>query len=517
MIFNETTTWIGLLIASAPAWVGLYLSIVMDQKKVGLILLLAGAFLIRLLMISLDPYLHEWDERFHALVAKNMMSDPLKPMLFKNHIMAYDFRDWSYNHVWLNKQPLFLWQMALSMKIFGLNVIALRLPSLIMSTVFVWLVYDIGSTWLKNHKVAFVAAFFATFQYYILELITGRNSLDHNDIAFLFYITCSIWAWVRYLDNRQTWTWPILIGIFVGLAILNKWLAGLLIFGGWGLFILLDQKSRNQIKSYFHYISSLVVACIIFLPWQLYIHQRFPEESGFVQQFNSMHFFDDMGHPGSVWYHVLFFPNIYDFGILLFFTIGIYFLLKSKDIDKKLTIAILAMVIVMYVFFSIPVKTKMPSYVLPVASCILLVAAFGLHTIAEWISRKRRLNMQYQTTFLLTCIVSVLLLKPWDIVKERSALNEHRNHKIHNAAIFKKLDSEELNGRIILNTRSFENIELMYYQDVTAYHFFPDSMVLDSLQLQGHKFAVFDYTDIQKISDYIKNDTSILILEEKLK
>ncbi len=516
MIFNETTTWIGLLTTALPGLVGIYFFLIRDQKRVGLVLLLLSAFLIRLLMISLDPFLHEWDERFHALVAKNMIANPFRPMLFTNHIMAYDFRDWSYNHIWLNKQPLFLWQMALSMKIFGTNEIALRLPSVIMSTIFVWLVYDIGRKWLKDDKISFVAASFATFQYYVLELITGRNSLDHNDIAFLFYITCSIWAFVRYIDKPH-WKWPILIGIFVGLAILNKWLAGMLIFGGWGLYILIDQKTRNQNKSYIHLLGSLLIACTIFLPWQFYIHHRFPDESGFVQQFNNMHFIDAMGHPGSAWYHVHFFPNIYNFGILVFFLTGIFFLLKSKDIDKGLSIAMIAMIIVIYLFFSILVKTRMPSYVLPVASIIHLIAAYGLYRVTELMCRKRTLPIQYRATFLLTCIVSILLFKPWNIAKERSLFNDSRNKKIHNAAIFKNLDTERLNGRVILNTRSFENIELMFYQDMTAYHFFPDSIVLDSLQLHGHKFAVFDYTDIQEISEYIKSDTSILILEEKLK
>ncbi len=517
MIFNESSTWLGLLVAAAPALAAIYMFVVQDQKNTGIFLLLTSAFLVRFLMVCLDPYLHEWDERFHALVAKHMMTTPFRPMLFVEHIMAYDYRDWSYNHVWLNKQPLFLWQMALSMKIFGTNVIALRLPSLILSTIFVWLVYDMSRLWLKNDSIAFITAFFATFHFYVLELITGRNSLDHNDIAFLFYITCSIWAFFKYLNSRSSWTWPAVIGMFVGLSILNKWLAGMLIYGGWSLFILLNRETRNEVKSYIHIIGSVGIACIIFLPWQLYIHERFPLESGFVQEFNSMHFFDAMGHPGSAWYHVLFFPNIYTFEILIFFLVGFFLLLKSKSIDKNLSIALLAMVLVVYLFFSIPVKTKMPSYVLPVAGIVLMAAAFGLYQSVVWVTKKKSLASRKVIIACVTCILSLSLWKPWDIAHERSSFNEQRNKKIHNTSIFKDLDTEKLQGRVFLNTRSFENIELMFFQDLTAYHFFPDSVVLDSLQSHGHTFAVFDYSDIQKISPYIINDTSILVLEEKLR
>ena len=129
MIFNETSTTVGLLVMSVPAVVAAYLHFVKDKQKAAIILLLASAFLLRLLMISLDPYLHEWDERIHALVAKHMIIDPFKPMLIPEHLLPFDKNDVSYTDIWVHKQPLFLWQMALSMKLFGVNLVAMRLPS----------------------------------------------------------------------------------------------------------------------------------------------------------------------------------------------------------------------------------------------------------------------------------------------------------------------------------------------------------------------------------------------------
>src|SRR4051812_1318969 len=85
---------------------------------------------LRCYMAGLDPFLHEWDECFHALVARNMMDHPLVPMLRKGQLLPYDYQQWVGNTVWLHKQPLFLWQMALSMKLFGVSEFALRLPSI---------------------------------------------------------------------------------------------------------------------------------------------------------------------------------------------------------------------------------------------------------------------------------------------------------------------------------------------------------------------------------------------------
>src|SRR3989304_1374435 len=86
------------------------------------LLLLAG--LILRIYISSDFYLHSWDERFHALVAKNLINHHLKPTLYDNPILQYDYKCWVGNHIWVHKQPLSLWTIALSLWIFGINEIA---------------------------------------------------------------------------------------------------------------------------------------------------------------------------------------------------------------------------------------------------------------------------------------------------------------------------------------------------------------------------------------------------------
>jgi 4-amino-4-deoxy-L-arabinose transferase-like glycosyltransferase len=201
MIFNSTQTSIGLLVTSLPAILSLYLFFFRGERKASLILLMLSAFSLRLLMISLDPFVQEWDERFHALVAKHMMDYPFKPMLILNPILAQSPYDWGSLHIWVHKQPLFLWQMAISMKIFGVTPFAMRLPSAMMGCIMVWLIYDIARKWISNETIAYIAAFIASFSFYSLELTSGRLSLEHNDLAFTFYVTCSLWAFTRYVQT----------------------------------------------------------------------------------------------------------------------------------------------------------------------------------------------------------------------------------------------------------------------------------------------------------------------------
>src|SRR5436309_1713053 len=131
------------------------------------------AFALRCYMATLDPFLHEWDECFHALVARNMMDNPFVPMLHKGQILPYDYHQWVSNTVWLHKQPLFLWQIALSMKLFGVSEFALRLPSIIMGSLTVPMLYQICRLMQCSHFTAITAAAMQCFSYYHLWLVSG--------------------------------------------------------------------------------------------------------------------------------------------------------------------------------------------------------------------------------------------------------------------------------------------------------------------------------------------------------
>ena len=108
-----------------------------QQKKAqygfALMLLIVAGMVLRIYTAT-DFYLHEWDERYHALVAKNLMHHPLVPTLYDHPLLPFDYQNWTINHIWVHKPPLTLWAMAGSMWVFGVNEIALRLPSIILST-----------------------------------------------------------------------------------------------------------------------------------------------------------------------------------------------------------------------------------------------------------------------------------------------------------------------------------------------------------------------------------------------
>lgn len=513
MIFNTYYLFISTIVAIS-LMISIYLHFIVKKTNLALLLLLITAFIVRLFIASIDPFLQDWDERFHALVAKNMMSNPFKPMMRLDPILPYKIEDWCCNHIWVHKQPLFLWQMALSMKIFGTNEIALRLPSVVMGTISIYFVYDIAKMWLKNLDVAFFAASLCTFSYYQLELISGRFSLEHNDLAFAFYVTASVWGFLKYNYTQDKLKWSILIGVFVGCAILNKWLTGLLVYGGWGLYLLLSKTERLKWKKWADLGLSLLVSLIVFLPWQLYINAQFPLETAVMHEHNNLHIFEDLGHSGSIWFHIDQMRSTYGQYLLIFLIPGLYWVLKNSEINKQITIAFFAMIIAIYSFFSIIVQTKMPAFTYPVNSLVWILISLGIVSSFSIIVPKFR-NTSILIVLIMVCIYT---LKPWQILAHRSVNNIERNNKIENTKIYKTIDfSGELKGRVIFNCKSFTDVELMFYQNVNAFHWYPPQSALDSLIEKGYKFAAFKDHNDQHLPEYIYSNKDVLIIDRSIK
>lgn len=117
--------------------------------------------------------------------------------------------------------------------------------------------------------------------HYPLELTSGWQSVDHADVAFLCYVTVSLWA---YYESRRAdahpWRWALLTGLLAGAAVLCKWLPGLVVFVAWGADIMASSARRREGREYGRLLAA-AVALVVVLPWQLYIRQHFPLESAF--------------------------------------------------------------------------------------------------------------------------------------------------------------------------------------------------------------------------------------------
>jgi hypothetical protein len=180
------------------------------------------------------------------------------------------------------------------------------------------------------------------------------------------------------------------------------------------------------------------------------------------------------------------------------------------------------MILTVYAFFSIIVKTKMPAFVYPVSSLIIILIASGLFNSLTLISNyilKDNLPQFIKkialSTFVL--VLGIYSLKPWEIAKTRTISNQTRNAKINNTQIYKSISDEITQKYVIINCKAFEDTEMMFHQKSNAFHWFPEQRVLDSLHNIGYQFAAFKSNNDQNLPEYITNDKRILIIDKQLK
>ncbi len=492
-----------------------------EDKKLSLILLILGGFSVRLFAALLNSYLSLWDEQFHALVAKNMMEHPFEPMLYKNHVIPYDPINWINGHIWLHKQPLFLWQMALSMKIFGVSIFGLRLPSVLMSTAIIYFIYKIGKISV-NKSTGYYGALLFALSNFAIELTAGTLHTDHNDVAFLFYLVASIWAWVEYetCTGKRKKQFLILIGLFSGCAILVKWLTGLLVFSGWGISIFLSKERRTLWKHYLHLLLSFAIALVVFLPWQLYILNAFPLLSKHEYALNSKHFVEVIeGHGGDFWWHFTNAEAVYGLGILfIVFCFTVFYMSLKNKIFK---IAFLTYVLLVYVFFSIA-ATKMIAFTYSVS--FLLYLSIGL-VITEFFERvikspdylPKKIQYTIYTTLILG-IISGINLDVEKIQEYHTLYKKEENSYLHNklkTTPFIRTFSEKFaptEDYVLFNCRPDDNIPFMFFNElVAAYSFIPDSNTIIQVKQQGHKVVVFDD---KQLPSYLQRDMDVLKIPE---
>jgi 4-amino-4-deoxy-L-arabinose transferase-like glycosyltransferase len=433
--------------------------------------------LLRLFFANIDPFLHPWDEKFHALVASNMVANPLLPILRQNPILPYDANSWCCNYVWLHKQPLFMWQMAVSMKLFGFNTFAMRLPSAIMGTISIVLVYRICLLLTFNKNTAIIASLLMCFCNYQLELISGYNGMDHNDVAFSFYILASCWAFAEK-TTKDKLLHTVLIGVFAGCAVLNKWLVGLLIFLPYGLLVLQHMVQTKSIRPIKSILISLACCAIICLPWQLYILYYHHDLALFEYRYNALHISNALEeHKGDNWFYYNRFVDYFGYGIGLLIGVGFIIVIKfKKQFNPTIHFSLWLSILIVFLFFSIIVQTKMPSYFFIVVPLCWIYIAVGLQYVLNLLPKQ----------WLKTCVLIVILgfvLKP-DLVFSRRQNTKERAAKTHNTTVYKNLNKlVPPHVKVVINMNSFEDIDVMFYnKNLTAYHYWIDPKYLTALK-----------------------------------
>jgi 4-amino-4-deoxy-L-arabinose transferase-like glycosyltransferase len=441
-----------------------------NNVPLALIIVMLCGLLLRIYTAS-DFHLHPWDERYHALVAKNMMDSPLRPMLYENPLMHYDFRNWATNQIWVHKQPLPLWSMALSMSIFGVNEIALRLPSIILSTLGIGITFYIAR-FLFNNRVGIITAFLFSIHGLIIELTAGRVATDHIDIFFLFFIELSVLLAIKFFQSEKGF-YNVLCGVSIGLAILTKWLPALIVLPIW-LLLAMHSKPFILKKTAYDFLLLCFVIALISVPWQIYIFNAFPLEAAWESSYNSKHLSEALENHGQPFYYHLDKLRIV-YGELIYLPM-IWFFYKSYKNPRPERLMLGIWILIPFLFFSIA-NTKMQAYTLFTAPAIFIVTALFWEYLYAYRDR-------FKYKGFIIGVLILLIALPVRYTIERIKPFTIRNRNPQWAQELRALGRHVNNETVVFNAE--HPIETMFYTDCVAYPGIPDSLILSNISQEGY-------------------------------
>lgn len=478
------------ILACLILWVNAFFQFKKGKVEFSIVCIVTAGFLLRMYAGS-DFFLHSWDERYHALVAKNMMEYPFRPMLYASPKLPYDAANWTMNHIWIHKQPFTLWMIALSMKIFGVNELALRLPSILLSTLAIFIIYK-AATYFGSKQTGLVAAFLFSVNGLILELVAGRTPTDHPDIFFMCFILFSVYQAILFSQSKKT-VHNIACAVFAGIAILCKWLPALIILPIWLLMVLESKHfTRNEIARHFMFL--VLIITIVFLPWQIYILLIFPTEAHLEYGYNFKHISEVLGaHSGQWWYYIN--QMRINYGELIYIPL-IWFLISFYRSRYSLKNGVLLIWITVPILFFSFAATKMEAYILFASPALFIITALFIEYLMEAYERKKSMLV---LTFMIVILFFIPLrycierIKPFTIAERNPPwAKELRN-------------MEAITGEqqgIIFNVR--RPVELMFYTDFTAYAELPSIPTIEGLVTTGNYVFINEGDNIPAVYYQIK-------------
>jgi 4-amino-4-deoxy-L-arabinose transferase-like glycosyltransferase len=420
--------------------------------------------------------LHHWDEQFHALVAKNLMADPLTPTLYRRPAIDHDFADWTKNHIWLHKPPLALWAMAASMRAFGVGAVAMRLPSITLATAAILLTWLIGTT-LFDRRVALLAASFHAVNGFVIALAAGRRVADHVDTALIVLFELAVWLAVRSTPSIGT---AVAAGAAVGLAVLAKSFPGLLVLP---VILLVFARDLSWPRALARTALAGAVAVGVALPWTIYTWLRWPTETEWETVYTVLHVSQLLeAAPGGPLVYVQDLPRF--FGELT----AVSLVLSAVWLYRRPAFLPLAIPLVWfavpYAFFS-SVATRMPAFVMVSAPAIFL-----LHANAWWTLRGRVAALSGATRAALWVLLVLMAATPVRYLFEPTSVLERRNRDSPAVDRARGLQAR-LGGddAVIFNMPGA--IEVMFYSPFTIYESLPSEDQARRIAAAGRRVVIY--------------------------
>jgi 4-amino-4-deoxy-L-arabinose transferase-like glycosyltransferase len=287
-----------------------------------------------------------------------------------------------YGKPWFEKPPLYYWGAALCFKIFGVSEAAARLPSAVSA-----LLATLALAWLA---LRLYGAETACWLLLLLPTTVGMIGFSHaaaTDMPFsgmltIAMVTAAVVLGLTRTENtpilpRTPWLALVLFGFFLGLAVLAKGPAAIILCGGAVIFWTLFTKRWPDAFRLLHPVA-VATFCLTALPWYVLCARRNPD---FLRVFLIEHNFKryltpEFQHIQPFWFYVpvlliIFLP----WTAILVWTLaaGSTRIARKRQASAQ-TLFLLCWAAFCFVFFTTSLS-KLPGYILPAVPAVGLILA----------------------------------------------------------------------------------------------------------------------------------------------
>ena len=299
-----------------------------------------------------------------------------------------------YGKPWFEKPPLYYWAAALCFKVFGVTETAARLPSsisaLLATLALAWLAWRLygGET--------------ARWLLLLLPTTVGMIGFSHaaaTDMPFTGMLTIAMVCAAIVLrlapdeEGRASpaptnpaipWIALILFGIFLGLAVLAKGPAAVILSGGAIFFWAIFTKRWRDAFRLLH-PATIAAFCLTALPWYIVCARRNPDFFRiFIIEHNFKRFLTpEFQHIQPFWYYgpvVLLALLPWTPAFVWLAVAGGIRVARDKSLSPNATFLVFWMAFSL-VFFSVS-QSKLPGYILPAIPAAGLLLAWGFVKLA---------------------------------------------------------------------------------------------------------------------------------------
>lgn len=334
-----------------------------ERQKSALTLL--GLWLALLLLATLRPFAVPDEGRYGELGRWMLVSgDWLTPRL--NGIPFF------------HKPPLLYWLEAISIAIFGVHELSLRLVPALHAGLMLGALY-LAARAISSETVARRAALMLGSS---LAFLVGGQYINH-DMMVATWIGLAIWCFAfAFMAGDKPHTWLARLGFLAcALGMLSKGLIGIALPG---MVILVWLLWTRQLKKllYLPWFSGLALFAVVALPWFVLAQRTYPEFFNYMfvgQQFNR-YTATVFNNPQPWWFYLLaLLLLLFPWALLVFGQIRrVAASQATRDdvIDAPWWKLCWTWLLVILLFFSVP-NSKLVGYILPVMPPLTLLAALG--------------------------------------------------------------------------------------------------------------------------------------------